>query len=354
MTTSRSLPLILIALTAAILSTARADVVEPAAAACRAQPGVASPPGSHWYYRISHADNRHCWYLGSIAQRVHSRAPEAATHRASTSRSPESGGAAGAAVPETSAVEAGAVGATAAAPATQQTAPIQAASPPVAEPSGGPAPLQFATRWSDLATSQHSEAMVLTAPISGGNDASESPPATRPSGRTDPLLYSTVEASIGPAFVAAALVIVSLALAGAGRRQLGQLAVWLRLRGALDGTRSMRQTVQDRSLRLPTPTDPARDVKASMRELMDDLRRADAADKSSQPVSRVRRIAATKGLSNSGLSSKGLSSPASVATPTAALPRLGGHNQSIWRAAETSSSGPDLQASEPALSANGT
>jgi hypothetical protein len=31
---------------------------------CLSGPKGAVPAGSHWYYRIDHATNRHCWYLG--------------------------------------------------------------------------------------------------------------------------------------------------------------------------------------------------------------------------------------------------------------------------------------------------
>src|SRR3979411_3326922 len=40
----------------------------PAAAAdeCLAKPNGPSPRGSHWFYRIDRANNRHCWYLRGI------------------------------------------------------------------------------------------------------------------------------------------------------------------------------------------------------------------------------------------------------------------------------------------------
>jgi hypothetical protein len=36
-----------------------------AAEECRARPGSTAPPGSGWYYRISRADHRRCWFLGA-------------------------------------------------------------------------------------------------------------------------------------------------------------------------------------------------------------------------------------------------------------------------------------------------
>jgi hypothetical protein len=42
----------------------------PAAAAkdCPAAPGAHTAPGEHWYYRIEHPGNRHCWYVRSEGQ----------------------------------------------------------------------------------------------------------------------------------------------------------------------------------------------------------------------------------------------------------------------------------------------
>jgi hypothetical protein len=38
---------------------------------CLHQPGAQAPEGSHWYYRVDRATNRHCWYLGSRGIAVH-------------------------------------------------------------------------------------------------------------------------------------------------------------------------------------------------------------------------------------------------------------------------------------------
>jgi hypothetical protein len=48
-------------------SPARAQTAPAAAEECLAQPSGPSPRGSHWYYRIDRASNRHCWYLRGIA-----------------------------------------------------------------------------------------------------------------------------------------------------------------------------------------------------------------------------------------------------------------------------------------------
>jgi hypothetical protein len=44
---------------------------------CLAAPNSQPPQGSHWYYRIDGAKQRHCWYLGPEGQKVHHAEPEA-------------------------------------------------------------------------------------------------------------------------------------------------------------------------------------------------------------------------------------------------------------------------------------
>src|SRR5882762_5080401 len=50
-------------------SPVRAQTAPAAAAAdeCLAKPNGPSPRGSHWFYRIDRANNRHCWYLRGIS-----------------------------------------------------------------------------------------------------------------------------------------------------------------------------------------------------------------------------------------------------------------------------------------------
>jgi hypothetical protein len=43
---------------------------------CLAAPNSQPPQGSHWYYRIDGAKQRHCWYLGPEGQKVHRAEPE--------------------------------------------------------------------------------------------------------------------------------------------------------------------------------------------------------------------------------------------------------------------------------------
>src|SRR5712671_2469753 len=47
-------------------SPARAQTAPAAADECLAKPNGPSPSGSHWYYRVDRANNRHCWYLRGV------------------------------------------------------------------------------------------------------------------------------------------------------------------------------------------------------------------------------------------------------------------------------------------------
>jgi hypothetical protein len=42
----------------------------PAADDCLSKPKGLAPEGSHWYYRIDRASNRHCWYLGDQREKL--------------------------------------------------------------------------------------------------------------------------------------------------------------------------------------------------------------------------------------------------------------------------------------------
>jgi len=37
---------------------------------CLSAPNAQAPQGSHWYYRIDHATQRHCWYIGNKGQQA--------------------------------------------------------------------------------------------------------------------------------------------------------------------------------------------------------------------------------------------------------------------------------------------
>jgi hypothetical protein len=69
--------IVLSILPATVWLTARPTLAESAAEECRAKPGPPSPPGSHWYYRVNRAGNRHCWFLAKEGATVRAAATEA-------------------------------------------------------------------------------------------------------------------------------------------------------------------------------------------------------------------------------------------------------------------------------------
>lgn len=61
---TRLVPALLLVVPATAALWAGVEFVQ-AAEECRARPGSTAPPGSGWYYRISRADHRRCWFLGA-------------------------------------------------------------------------------------------------------------------------------------------------------------------------------------------------------------------------------------------------------------------------------------------------
>jgi len=71
-----------------VLVTAQTSLAEPAADECKTKPGSSAPPGSHWYYRINRTDQRRCWFLGPEGAKVSSQARETASNVSSPKRTP--------------------------------------------------------------------------------------------------------------------------------------------------------------------------------------------------------------------------------------------------------------------------
>ena len=61
-------PGIIFLVAAALCSAVRTSLAESVTEDCKSKPDGASPPASHWYYRINREDKRHCWYLGPIKE----------------------------------------------------------------------------------------------------------------------------------------------------------------------------------------------------------------------------------------------------------------------------------------------
>ena len=79
-------PAILFVLLGTVLVTAQTSLAEPAAEECKTKPGSSAPPGSHWYYRINRTDQRRCWFLGPEGAKVRSQARETASNVSSPTR----------------------------------------------------------------------------------------------------------------------------------------------------------------------------------------------------------------------------------------------------------------------------
>jgi hypothetical protein len=75
------LPAILVVLPATTALMAQSTLVEATVDECRIRPGSATPPGTHWYYRVKRANNQHCWYLSSADTVVRGRGAIANAHR---------------------------------------------------------------------------------------------------------------------------------------------------------------------------------------------------------------------------------------------------------------------------------
>jgi hypothetical protein len=82
-------PAILIMPLATVLGTGQTSVAEPAVDECKTAPGSSAPPGSHWYYRVNRTDQRHCWYLGPEGAQVRSQALKAPARASSPTRTTE-------------------------------------------------------------------------------------------------------------------------------------------------------------------------------------------------------------------------------------------------------------------------
>jgi hypothetical protein len=295
---SKILPAILIVVPATVLLSAQACLSEPAAEECISRPTAITPRGAHWYYRVNRA-KQHCWYLGKADGHTNASAVTSATPTSAAAPQKENAA-------ETPAAEAPEATSPPAAPAATAFAPAalaqaQPASEP-AFPEQGPR-VGFATRWpenlpnaedldqqepaaiSDSYAERH-EATGTTAQMPskwpGGVDAAR---ARDGSASETALRYFTV---------AGTLAIPLLLVAGWGakfarrpRRSLIRdrwrtMAGRLRPRRHVDfaemaGIKPADETRRDDlDRRMPTPTDPAYDLKTSLAELMRDLRRAGA------------------------------------------------------------------------------
>jgi hypothetical protein len=329
MSTPKILLGILVVLPAAVLLARSASASEPAAQECKLKPGLPGPPGTHWYYRINRADKRHCWYLGSLRQGV-SHAHEAVAREVSPS--PISSSPAPRREDAAAATDAAPSPAAHSANEPMQAAPVHVASaatasitPTIQQQSPG---MDFDARWPDLPKAVDlSSYGGQSARLSSYADKDEATAMAEQMPRQWPVASSqhaalsqraTGHAAIGSVSLAAALVMVSLLLGGGVLKLARQpqprpapirdhrwsaeagLPSWLRTMRAkrvarTDTKPAVAKRRNNSILRVSMPTDPAQDLKTSLRELMGDLERAGAAandpDRSFAPAGRQMQMA---------------------------------------------------------------
>jgi hypothetical protein len=292
------LPAIFLVVLPTILLMAQASAGKPAAEVCSIRPGSSAPQGTRWYYRVRQTDHRRCWFLSSEGMKVRSYARGAMSDVAPTSKRDNTSETARATPPRTTSAQIASVQmapeqATAADPAFSET--------PVHEDA---AAMDVAARWPDLPEPPNLDASELAA-ISNSYadtqtaaDAGEQMRLTWPvteAGRAGQQQGPAGQAAFGSVFLAGALALGSLSLVGgvfklARRSRQRYLRDPLRATASrsdpqphmradfteLAGSSSMRHGAS--GWRVPQPTDPAHDLKTSLAEIMQDLRRARAAN----------------------------------------------------------------------------
>lgn len=295
MSRSKILPASLVVLSVSALVSLNASVAKSGAEACLIKPGAAGPQGTHWHYRVNRSDHRRCWFLTYEKVKAHSRTHEAVSVPASSSPAAERDGSI-----ETAA-------ATPIRPRSLQTISLPAsgakastetatAGSSVAEEEAG---ALFTARWPNYSKSWDFDERAFTAiPNSyaerySATSADEQMPLVWPVAevtRTRGAFDVVCEAASRSSFQIAALLVALLAIAfGAFKLALGfrqshsvdprpvpdELPVQRKADKELGDRNSGTGTQQARHDSRPiTPTDPARDLKKSLAELMEDLRRA--------------------------------------------------------------------------------
>ena len=312
MSTSKILPASLVVLSAGALLSLSASVAESVAYECRAKPGAAAPQGTHWRYRVSRPDHRHCWFLNYETVKVRSHTHEAASDSAASSPAAEGDGLteAGEIPKRDASVQPISLRASAAKASTETVT----AGPPAAE---GEAVALFSARWPNHTKLGDFDAREFAATPSSyaerysATSADEQMPLVWPVTevtRSRPALDIASEPTWRATFLIGMLLATLLAIAGGAlalarrlrqsrsldprrvpdevpvQRQAGEVPV----QRQADEVRVPRQAYKElgnrnsdteaqqgrHGSRPITPTDPARDLKKSLAELMEDLRRA--------------------------------------------------------------------------------
>jgi hypothetical protein len=334
---SKILLAIFVVLPAAVLLTAQASHGETADDECRANPGPAGPPGSHWFYHINRADGRHCWYLNDDGEKVHQPAAKAETRAAPSDATLQRENNENLGLPQTQPPPAPSATtrpapAPAAAPKPMVSAPAPAAAATASLPDLGirRPPIDFSMRWQNLpkpldlnareaaAANKNSVSNNNAADGNSGDqstaadDAAAAPDAD--ADRAGRRQSAVGQSSSGSVLLAGVLIVASSLLFAGGvvrllnrprRRRAGG---WLRARrpmrayfGAATARRARRadpamaEVATGASAAAPSAkgagrnvaaaqalTDPADDLQGSLQELMGDLKRAGATSPSLQ------------------------------------------------------------------------
>ena len=269
--------------------TAQTSLAEPASDECKTKPGSSAPPGSHWYYRIDRTDQRRCWFLGPEGAYARSQARETASKVTSSTRTP----------PREKPVEA----------ARAIPAPMEGAQRTPLDPAPTElhrvAAADFAAASSDLAKTPDLDAREPTTISNNSTEAREPPEAreemplirpVRTEAKHAELQDPAPETAPMPVFLVGALMV--LLCAGAifklarrktqsyrrNRRMVSsrprRLHPGQKMRANMSEIAARSNDFARRSVlggrQRPSSVDPAHDIKASLRKIMDDLQRVAA------------------------------------------------------------------------------
>lgn len=283
---------------------------------CRTRPGLSTPRGSHWYYRINRPDRRHCWFLAAEGRpvRAHGRGTDAAASRPDASTPKSSTPDAELPRPSADAAPARATRAQAALMAPSP-ADVAAAEPRVREAGTATA---FAARWpspsgvrnldgSETATANTADAEQQATAIAAQTSMRPVVATERAAPASEG--QNVLQQEMMQQQVPQQEVLQTASLAGGAALALLFFAGWIvkaggrsRLRlgaelATIDGHAwAPASPTGGPAARLPSPTDPAVDLKRSLAELMRDLRRADTSSRVPQPSARpvrLKRVAAS-------------------------------------------------------------
>jgi hypothetical protein len=270
-------PAILCILPTTVLLGAQVSLAEPNG--CRTKPGSSAPPGTHWLYRVNPLDNQRCWFLSDKRVKAQLRAHDGTSPPVSARPTRRENVAEAA---RAQLVEVVSAQVTPSLMASPQEASVEAA---FIDTTFGEheAPIVFAARWPDLPKPLDLDGRELRRMSNAVAEEPADLPLIRPE--------SAGMVAFMPGISTAALFVMLL---------VGAVFMFGRRRQSDHNWRAAAYTRRPRQQLRPdfaevadhrsksagrrggpvwqprTPTDPAHDVKASLRELMGDLQRARA------------------------------------------------------------------------------